>query len=150
MGSYPTFTCQSSQSMGCPVQLHLCPRKRHHSENSSTHHNWQGNTKFVAIRNKTSYHISLIFDSEWLCCYPRPARVVYDKWKQICSTRVSRTISKLWSQPSSNNHQESKEQLSHWRSPSSCGRYVTDNDLLWFWLLNWHAVSIICSWMGCA
>jgi hypothetical protein len=34
--------------------------------------------EFFAIRNKTSYHIALLFDSEWLCCYPRPARVVYD------------------------------------------------------------------------
>lgn len=33
--------------------------------------------KFIDIWNKSSYHISLLFDSEWLCCYPRPARVVY-------------------------------------------------------------------------
>jgi len=34
--------------------------------------------EFVAICNKTSYHIAISFDSEWLCRYPRPARVVYD------------------------------------------------------------------------
>ncbi len=34
--------------------------------------------EFVAIKNKTSQHITLLFDSEWLCRYPRPARVVYD------------------------------------------------------------------------
>jgi hypothetical protein len=34
--------------------------------------------EFVAIRNKTSQHIALSFDSEWLCRYPRPAQVVYD------------------------------------------------------------------------
>jgi hypothetical protein len=34
--------------------------------------------EFAAIRNKTSYHIALLFDSTWLCRYPRPARVVYD------------------------------------------------------------------------
>jgi hypothetical protein len=34
--------------------------------------------EFVATRNKTSFHIALLFDSEWLCRNPRPARVVYD------------------------------------------------------------------------
>jgi len=34
--------------------------------------------EFVAIKNKTSYHISILFDSEWLCRYPRPAKVVFD------------------------------------------------------------------------
>jgi hypothetical protein len=34
--------------------------------------------EFVAIKNKSSYHISLLFDSDWLCRYPRPRRVVYD------------------------------------------------------------------------
>jgi ribosomal protein L21E len=34
--------------------------------------------EFVAINNETSLNIALLFDSEWLCRYPRPARVVYD------------------------------------------------------------------------
>jgi hypothetical protein len=34
--------------------------------------------EFIAIKNKTSQHIALLFDSEWLCRYPRPTRVVYD------------------------------------------------------------------------
>jgi hypothetical protein len=35
--------------------------------------------EFIAICNKTCYHISLLVDSEWLCHYPsRPARVVYN------------------------------------------------------------------------
>jgi len=34
--------------------------------------------EFTAIQNKTSYHISILFDGIWLCRYPRPARVVYD------------------------------------------------------------------------
>jgi len=34
--------------------------------------------EFVAIKNKSSYHISIVFDSEWLCHYPRPAKVVFD------------------------------------------------------------------------
>jgi hypothetical protein len=34
--------------------------------------------EFVTIKNKSSQHIALLFDSEWLCRYPRPARVVYD------------------------------------------------------------------------
>ena len=34
--------------------------------------------EFIATQNKTSYHIAILFDSEWLCRYPRPARVVFD------------------------------------------------------------------------
>jgi transposase InsO family protein len=34
--------------------------------------------EFIAIRNKSSYHISILFYSELLCCYPRPAKVVFD------------------------------------------------------------------------
>lgn len=34
--------------------------------------------EFIAIQKKSSYHIALLFDSEWLCHNPRPARVVYD------------------------------------------------------------------------
>jgi hypothetical protein len=41
--------------------------------------------EFVATRNKTSYHILLLFDSEWLCLYPRPARVVYDNGNEFVS-----------------------------------------------------------------
>jgi hypothetical protein len=32
----------------------------------------------VATKNKSSYHIRLPFDSEWLCRYPRPRRVMFD------------------------------------------------------------------------
>jgi hypothetical protein len=34
--------------------------------------------EFIATQNKTSYHIAILFDSKWLCCYPRPARVVFN------------------------------------------------------------------------
>jgi len=34
--------------------------------------------EFSAIRNKSSLHIALMFDSCWLSRYPRPARVVFD------------------------------------------------------------------------
>jgi hypothetical protein len=34
--------------------------------------------EFIAICNKTRYHIALLFDSKWLCRYPRPAREVYN------------------------------------------------------------------------
>jgi hypothetical protein len=34
--------------------------------------------EFIAIRNKSSYHITLLFDSNWLCRYPQPAKVVFD------------------------------------------------------------------------
>jgi hypothetical protein len=33
--------------------------------------------EFVTIRNKSSYRIALLFDSTWLCHYPRPTRVVF-------------------------------------------------------------------------
>jgi hypothetical protein len=39
--------------------------------------------EFVTIQNKTSYHITLLFDSAWLCRYPRPARVVYDNGNEF-------------------------------------------------------------------
>jgi hypothetical protein len=39
--------------------------------------------EFIAIRNKTIYHIAILFDSEWLCCYPQPARVVYDNGNEF-------------------------------------------------------------------
>jgi hypothetical protein len=39
--------------------------------------------EFVATRNKTSYHISLLFDSGWLCHYLRPARVVNDNGNEF-------------------------------------------------------------------
>jgi len=39
--------------------------------------------EFIAIQNKTSYHIAILFDSEWLCRYPRPARVVYDNGSEF-------------------------------------------------------------------
>jgi hypothetical protein len=29
-------------------------------------------------KNKSSYHISILFDSDWLCLYPRPHRVIHD------------------------------------------------------------------------
>jgi hypothetical protein len=34
--------------------------------------------EFFATRNKSSYHISLLFDSKWPCRYPHPNRVVFD------------------------------------------------------------------------
>ena len=34
--------------------------------------------EFIAICNKSSNHIALLFDSNWLCRYPRPAKVVFD------------------------------------------------------------------------
>jgi hypothetical protein len=34
--------------------------------------------EFIAIHNKSSYHITLLFDSNWLCRYPQPAKVVFD------------------------------------------------------------------------
>lgn len=39
--------------------------------------------ELLAIKNKTSYHITILFDSEWLCRYPRPARVFYDNGRKF-------------------------------------------------------------------
>ena len=39
--------------------------------------------EFLTIRNKTSYHIALLFDSAWLCHYPRPAKVVFDNGNEL-------------------------------------------------------------------
>jgi hypothetical protein len=39
--------------------------------------------EFAAIRNKSSYHIALLFDSTWLCRYPRPARVIFDNGSEF-------------------------------------------------------------------
>jgi transposase InsO family protein len=39
--------------------------------------------EFIAIRNKTSYHISILFDGEWLCCYPRPVKVIFDNGNEF-------------------------------------------------------------------
>jgi hypothetical protein len=39
--------------------------------------------EFIAIQNKTSYHIAILFDSEWLCRYPRPARVIFDNGSEF-------------------------------------------------------------------
>jgi hypothetical protein len=47
---------------------------------------------FVAIKNKPSQHIALLFDSEWLCHNPRPEQVVMEPsyW-----TGISRIIGQL-------------------------------------------------------
>ena len=34
--------------------------------------------EFCATRHKTSFHITKLFDTHWLCRYPRPHRVIYD------------------------------------------------------------------------
>lgn len=34
--------------------------------------------ELVTIRSKMSHNIALLFDSEWLCHYPRRAKVVYN------------------------------------------------------------------------
>ena len=34
--------------------------------------------ELCATRHKTSFHIAKLFDTHWLCRYPRPHRVIYD------------------------------------------------------------------------
>lgn len=41
--------------------------------------------KFTTIHNKTSYHISILFDCFWLCQCPWPCKVVYDNGAEFTS-----------------------------------------------------------------
>jgi hypothetical protein len=51
-----------------------------------------GCPEFVAIQNKSSYHIAILFDSEWLCHYPRPARVAYDNGIEFVSHKFQEML----------------------------------------------------------
>jgi hypothetical protein len=66
--------------------------------------------KFTAILNKTSYHIAILFDSVWLCHYPRLARVVYDngiefvgqEFQELSRSYGIKAIPKIVRNPKSN------------------------------------------------
>jgi hypothetical protein len=49
--------------------------------------------EFVAIQNKTSCHIALLFNSEWLCCCPRPERVVFDNGNEFTGSEFQELLS---------------------------------------------------------
>lgn len=39
--------------------------------------------EIVPLRSKSSIEISEAFDTQWLCCYPRPSRCVHDQGKEF-------------------------------------------------------------------
>jgi hypothetical protein len=43
--------------------------------------------EFIATKNITSHHIPLLFDSEWLCHYPRSTRVVSDNGRKFTGSK---------------------------------------------------------------
>jgi hypothetical protein len=55
--------------------------------------------EFIAIRNKTSHHIALLFDSEWLCRYPRPARVVFDNGTEFTGSEFQELLTSYGIKP---------------------------------------------------
>jgi hypothetical protein len=48
--------------------------------------------EFVALRNKTSYHVAISFDSKWLCRYPRPAQVVFDNGTEFTGQKFQELL----------------------------------------------------------
>jgi hypothetical protein len=75
-----------------------------------------GLPKFIAIKNKTIHNIALLFDSEWLCHYPGPAKVVYDNWHQVHRSGIPGITGKLQHKTGPNNREKSQEQQSHQES----------------------------------
>jgi hypothetical protein len=55
--------------------------------------------EFVAIQNKTSHHVALRFDGEWLCCYPRPARVIFDNGTEFTGSEFQELLSSYGIKP---------------------------------------------------
>jgi hypothetical protein len=49
--------------------------------------------EFVAICNKTSYKIFMLFDGEWLCHFPRPARVTFDNRNEFLGQEYQELLS---------------------------------------------------------
>jgi len=55
--------------------------------------------EFIAIQNKTSHHIALLFNSEWLCRYPRPARVVFDNGTEFTGSEFQELLNSYGIKP---------------------------------------------------
>jgi hypothetical protein len=49
--------------------------------------------EFIATQNKSSYHISILFDSNWLCRYPRPKRVIHDNGTEFTGSEFQELLS---------------------------------------------------------
>jgi hypothetical protein len=48
--------------------------------------------EFIATRNKNSYHISILFDSDRLCRYPRPHRVIHDNGTEFTGSEFQELL----------------------------------------------------------
>jgi hypothetical protein len=48
--------------------------------------------EFAATKNKSSYHISILFDGEWLCRYPRPRRVIHDNGTEFTGSEFQELL----------------------------------------------------------
>jgi transposase InsO family protein len=94
---------------------------------------------FIAIWNTFSYHISLLFDSEWLCYYPRPARVVYINGNEFIGQEYQEILDSYGIKPITTTN----------RNPKSNGViervHLTMGDMLWTmsfsgsdWFTNMH------------
>jgi hypothetical protein len=55
--------------------------------------------EFLAIQNKTSHHVALRFDGEWLCCFPRPARVIFDNETEFTGSELQELLSSYGIKP---------------------------------------------------
>ena len=49
--------------------------------------------EIIMIKNKTSKHVSELFDNEWLCRYPRPARVIHDNGNEFIGNEFKEMLS---------------------------------------------------------
>jgi hypothetical protein len=49
--------------------------------------------EFIATKNKSSYHISILFDSDWLCRYPRPQHVIHDNGAEFTGSAFQELLS---------------------------------------------------------
>jgi transposase InsO family protein len=49
--------------------------------------------EFIVTRNKSSYHISILFDNDWLCCYPHPQHVIHDNGTEFTGSEFQELLS---------------------------------------------------------
>jgi hypothetical protein len=48
--------------------------------------------EFVVTKNKSSYHISILFNSDWLCCYHCPHRVIHDNGTEFTGSEFQERL----------------------------------------------------------
>ncbi len=52
-----------------------------------------GCPEFIVTRNKSSYHISILFDNDWLCRYPHPQHVIHDNGTEFAGSEFQELLS---------------------------------------------------------